>query len=113
MVRLKNVVRTVFQPPKAQSRALVVAFGSVVEDDVKDYLDSRPVQRLYHVTEFIYRAERTSKRAVGLVGRKVRNRCVSPVVDESRRGIQSVELEHRQQLYGSDPEFLEIWNFLD
>src|SRR5882672_6741301 len=113
MVGFKNVVRTVLQPSKAQSRTVMVAFSGVIEDDVKNDLDARPVQRLHHVTKFIYRAESISTRAIALVWRKIRNRRVSPVVDESRRCIQSVELEYRQQLNSGDPELLEIWNFLN
>ena len=47
------------------------------------------------------------------MGRKERNRRISPVVDPSERRILDVELEHRQQLDGSDAELLEIWNLLD
>src|SRR5467141_2326314 len=112
-VRFKNVVGAVLQPAKTQRRPAVVAFCGVIEDNVEDDLDARPVKRLYHVTKFIYRAERISTRAVALVGRKIRNRRISPVVNTSPRGIQGVEMEHRQQLNGSDPKFLEIRNLLD
>ena len=100
-------------PAEAQRRPAVVAFGGVVEHDVEDDLDARPVQRLDHVAELVHRAERIPARAVGLVRREERDRRIAPVVDLARRAVLGVELEHRQQLHRGDPELLEIGDLLD
>ena len=57
--------------------------------------------------------ERIPPRAVGLVRREERHRRVAPVVDESRRRVLRVELEHRQQLHRGDAERLQVRNLLD
>ena len=45
--------------------------------------------------------------------REERDRRVAPVIDESRRRVLGVELEHRKELDGGDPEIAEIRNLLD
>ena len=112
-VLLENVVSGVVQPAEAQRRAALVALGGVVEHDVEDHLDAGAMQRLHHVAELVHRAERIPARAVRLVRREERDRCVAPVVDLARRAILGIELEHRQQLDRGDPELLEIRDLLD
>jgi hypothetical protein len=46
-------------------------------------------------------------------GAKNETGCVAPVVDQPRRAILGVELEHRQQLDGGDAEVLEVRDLLD
>ena len=82
---LEDVVREVVQPAEAERRPVEAALGRVVEDDVEDDLEARPVQRLHHVTELVHGAERILSRAVRLVGREERHRRVAPVVDDARR----------------------------
>ncbi len=43
---------------EAQRRPVLVAFGRVVEHDVENDLDPRPVQRLDHVAKFVHWAKR-------------------------------------------------------
>ena len=112
-VRFEDVVGAVVQAAEAQRRPALVAFGGVIEHDVENDLDARPVQRLDHVAELVDRAERILARAVGLVRREERDRRVAPVVDLSRRAVLGVELEHRQQLDRRDAELLKIRNLLD
>ena len=112
-VVLEDVVRGVVQAAEAQRRPALVTFGGVVEHDVEDDLDARPVQRLDHVAELVHRAERIPARAVRLVRREERDRRVAPVVDLARRAVLGIELEHRQQLHRGDPELLEIRDLLD
>jgi len=95
-VRPENVVGAVVQPTEAQSRSAVAAFRSMVEDHVENDLDSRSMQRLDHVTELVHRAKPIPARTKGLVRRKERDRCVSPVVDESGRAVLGIELDNRQ-----------------
>ena len=92
-VRLKNVVAAVVQAAEAQRRSVVASFCSVVEDHIENDLDSRSMQRLYHVAKLVHWAKPISARTVGFVRRKKRDRRVTPIVDESRRTILSVKLE--------------------
>ena len=100
-------------PRKRQRRPALVAFRGVVEHDVEDHLDPRPVQGLDHVAELVHRAERVLTRAEGLVRREERDWRVAPVVDLSRRAVLGVELEHRQELHRGDAQLLEVGNLLD
>ena len=100
-------------PRKHSVGPSLVAFRGVVEHDVENDFDARPVQRLDHVAELVHRAERILARAVRLMRREERNRRIAPVVDLSRRAILRIELEHRQQLDRGDAELLEIRDLLD
>ena len=91
----------------------MVAFRGVIEHDVKNDLDPRPVQRFDHVAKFVHRAQRILPRAIRRVRRKERNRRVAPIVDPSRRTILGIEMEDRQQFNRSDAQLLKIRNLLD
>ena len=110
---LEHVVGAVVEPAEAERRAVLVAFGGVVEDDVENHLDARPVQRLDHVAELVDRAERILPRAVGLMRREERDRLIAPVVHEPGGAGQRVELEDRQQFDRRNAELLQIGNLLD
>ena len=79
-VLFENVVGAVLQPAEAQRRPVVVAFGGVIENNIENDFDARPVQRLHHVAKFVYRAERILARAVALVRREERDRRIAPVI---------------------------------
>ena len=91
----------------------MVALRCVIEHHVENDLDSRPVQCFDHVAKLVDRPERILTRAVRLMRRKERNRCIAPVVDPSRRRILSVELKYREQFDRSDAELLKIRDLLD
>ena len=44
----------------------MVAFRGVIEHDVENDLDSRPVQRFDHVAKLVHRSQRILPRAIGL-----------------------------------------------
>jgi hypothetical protein len=69
-VVLEDVVRGIVQPPEAQGRPALVTLRGVVEHDVENYLDPRPVQRLDHVAELVHGAKRIPARAVCVVRRE-------------------------------------------
>src|SRR5439155_20612894 len=83
----QNVVGCVVEPPEAQCRAAVIAFGGVVEDDVENDLEARSVQRLDHVTKFVDGTEWISTRAVALVRCEEGHGRVTPVVCQSGRCV--------------------------
>src|SRR5262249_39276798 len=80
-VLFENIVGVVLQTAKTQRGPTVVSFSSVIEDNVENNLDARPVQRLDHVTKFINRSEWILTRAVALVRSEERDGRISPVVD--------------------------------
>ena len=79
----QDVVRRVVQPAQAQRRPAVVAFGGVVEHDVENHLEARPVQGLDHVAKLVDGTERIATRAVALVRREERYRGIPPVVHQA------------------------------
>src|SRR5262245_38117789 len=95
-VMFEDVVGAVVQSTEAERRAVVITFRTVVKDDIKNDLASRPMQRLHHIAKLIHRGEPTPTRAVGLVGRKEGHRRVTPIVDQSGWAILRVELEYGQ-----------------
>ena len=112
-VLLEDVIGGVVESAEAKCRPVVVAFRSVVEDDVEDDLDAGPVQRLDHVPKFIDRAQ-TGPDASCRPGAGRRTRpAIAPVVDQARRAILGIELKHGQQFDGGDAELLKIGNLVD
>ena len=91
----------------------MIAFGSVVIDDIEYHLDPRPVQRLYHVAELIDRPERVFPRTVGRMGCEERDRCIAPVILESLRSILLIKMIDRQQFDRGNAEILQIWYLFD
>ena len=69
-ILFENVVSDVVEAAKTQRRAVVIAFGSVIEHNVENHLDTRPVQRLDHVAKLVQWPERVLTRAIRLVRRK-------------------------------------------
>ena len=57
--------------------------------------------------------ERVLPRTVAGMGSEKRDRRISPVIDQARRTVLPVELEHRKQLHRGDPEILQVWDLLD
>ena len=112
-VGVEDVVGVVLQAAEAERRSALVALGGVVEDNVEDDFQGRPVQRLNHVPELVERPERVLARAIGRVRREERDRRVAPIIDLARRGILRIELKDGQQLDGGDAEFLEVGDLLD
>ena len=97
-VRFENIIRAVVQAAEAQRRAVVAAFRSVVEDHIENDLDPGAMQRFDHVAKLVHRAERIPARAVGLVRRKKRDRRVTPIIDQSRRGNPERRTETRASI---------------
>ena len=73
----------------------------------------RAVERLDEVPELLDRTQGVATRAVAGVGGEERDRRIPPVVDQARRAILPIELEHGHELDRGDPEILEIRDLLD
>src|SRR4030095_1791672 len=102
-VLFQDVVSVVVESTKTEGWPKVIAFRCVIEDNVKDYLDPRSMQSLDHVAKLVHRAQGILPRAVRLVRCKERDRCVTPVVNTTRRAILRIKLEYGKKLDGRDP----------
>src|SRR5262249_23639425 len=69
-ILLENVISSVVEPSKTQRRSVVITFGGVIEHNVENDLNTRPVQSLDHVAKLVQRPKRILPRAVGVVRRK-------------------------------------------
>src|ERR1700692_2997293 len=112
-VGFKQIVGAVIEPAETDGWAAVVSLRGVVKHNVENNLDAGPMQRFYHVPEFIDRPQRISQRAVTLMRSKERNGCVTPVINQSQRSVLRVELEYGKKLHGSDPELLKVRDLLN
>ena len=65
-----DLVNAVLQAAKGESRAILVTFRGVVENNIEDDFNIRPVQCLHHVAEFIHSAKWILPRTVGGCGAK-------------------------------------------
>ncbi len=122
-VSIKTTVRgvqvvedLVAEPLEADGGTPLVSFRSVVEDDVEDQPDARPVERLDHVTELVPRPDRAD--AVARMGGVEAVGAVAPVVLEPQSGrfgrhVLSVEGHHGQQLDMGDAEILQVRDLVD
>ncbi len=61
---VEDVIRPVFDAPEGQRGAFVVAFGSVVEDDIENHFQPRLVQGFDQVAEFVDGGERVGGETV-------------------------------------------------
>jgi len=57
---------------------------------IENHLDIVTVQRLDHISKLVHRSERFLARAVRLMGAKVRDGRVAPVVHLARRAVLGV-----------------------
>src|ERR1700757_3953345 len=112
-VLFQDVVSVVVKSTKTKRRPRMIAFCCVIEDNVKDYLDSRSMQSLYHVAKLIHRAQGILPKAIRLVWCKKRDRRVAPVVHATWRAILRIKLEYRKKFNGRDAQVFEVRNLLD
>ncbi len=109
------VVGLVVDAAHGQRRALVVALGGVVVDDVEDHLDAGRVQVADHRLELLHvGARRGEPRRAGARVPEVRgeegDRVVAPVVAQPalHEGVVVDELMDRHELDRGDPEALQV-----
>ena len=81
----EHVVDAVLQALETQRRAVLVAFGRVVEDDVEDDFDAGGVQGADHLLELPHLAARLRAHRITAMGREERHGIVAPVVQPRRR----------------------------
>ena len=105
-VGVEDVIDLVCEASEAERRPLAVPLRGMVVDDIEDHLDARAVKRLDEIAELIDGTEGVLSRTVAGVRSEERHRRIPPVVDQARRTVLLVELEHGKQLHGGDPEIL-------
>ena len=112
----QHVVDAVLQPFEAERRALLVAFGRVVEDHVEDHFDAGAVQRQHHFLELADLAARLRAHGVAAMGGEEGQRVVAPVVGPGELLPQAVvdgELMDRHQLDRGHAQRLQVGDLLD
>jgi hypothetical protein len=78
----------------------------MVVNDVEYHFDPGTVKRLDEIAELVDGTERVLPRTVAGMRGEERDRGIPPIVDQARRTVLPVELEHGKQLNGGDPEIL-------
>src|SRR5450759_1949451 len=104
------VVGGVVDAPEGDRRALLVALGGVVVDDVEDDLDIGLVQRLHHGLELGHLLTARSRGGVGRMRSEEPDGVVAPVVRQAlilQRAVLN-ELVHRHQLDGRHSQAGEV-----
>src|ERR1700756_2735722 len=101
-VLFQDVVSIVIKSTKTKSWSGVITFRCMIENNVKDYLDSRSMQSLDHVAKLVRRPQGILPRAVRLVRCEERDRCVTPVVNTTWRAILGIELEYGKKFNSRD-----------
>jgi hypothetical protein len=101
-VLFQDVVSVVIKSTKTKSWSGVIAFRCMIENNVKDYLDSRSMQSLDHVAKLIHRAQGILPRAVRLVRCEEGDRCVTPVVNTAWWAILRIKLKHGKKFDSRD-----------
>lgn len=84
----------------------MVALRRVIENDIEDDLDIRPVECFDHVAELVDHCQWIAARAIRLVRGEERNRRISPIIDLAGWTVLRIELKNWEQLYRGDPELL-------
>ena len=79
----------------------MIAFASVVVDDIQDNFDASRVQFTNHFAKLTVLFTRGLVRRIGVVGRKEIQWHIAPVVVVFR-----IELENRHQFHCGDAKFL-------
>jgi hypothetical protein len=74
----------------------------VIEDNVQDDFDFRPMQSLHHIAELIDRTPRIVPGAIACMRRKERYRRVTPIVHPALWTILGIELKYGKKFDGRD-----------
>ena len=113
---LQHVVDLIFQSLEAERRAVLVSFGGVVEHDVENHLDARPMQGQHRLLELADLAAGLAADGIAAMRREKRQRIVAPVVRPLARLAEPIvgrKLEDRHQLDRRHAQRLQIRNLLD
>ena len=116
-VRGQHVVDIVVYTLEGKARAVFVALGGVVENNVQNDLNPVGVQRAYQGFELGSLVVVLDSCRIAGIRRKIADRIVAPVIDElpavnHALVCQFVELENRHQLNCVNAQFLEVRQFL-
>ncbi len=110
VVRHEPVVRRVVDALEREHGPEVVPFGRVVVHHVEDHFDARGVQRLDELLELLHLLAALAGGRVLVVGGKIADGVVAPVVAQAPLGERRVldELVDRQQLHGGDAKLRQV-----
>src|ERR1019366_1529280 len=118
--RIEDVVGRIIDAAERPRRAVLVAFGRVVEHHVENDLDAGLMQGTYQLLELADLLAIGSARRVGGVGRVKRGWLITPEVQQTLAGkrvdavgVAGLELVDRKQLHRRHSQFFEIGNLFD
>ena len=113
---LQHVVDAVLQALETERGTIFVPFGRVVEHDVENHFDARPVQSPHHLLELADLAARLIADRVAAVGGEKGQRVVAPVIRPLRLLAETIvagKLEHRHQFHRRHAQRLQVGYLLD
>src|SRR5579885_641642 len=107
---MQPIVGGIVDAPKTQRRSEMVAFGRMVVDDVKDYLDAGRVHPLYHLPELIHLPARAAARRKARVRGEKSDGAVPPGVaqPEVDQTALRYRVMNRQKLDRRYPELAQM-----
>ena len=115
-VVVQHVKDFVFESLETERRALLVAFGRVVEDDVENHLDAVGMQFADHLLELPHLVARRGAFHVAAVGREEGHRVVAPIVRSFALGTVALlggKFVDRHQLDRRDAKRFQVRDLLD
>ena len=109
----QHIINLIVKALKAEGFSQLVSFGGMIEYNIKNYFDAIFVELTDQLFQLSSLTVMLRLGSIAGVWRKEVDRIVSPVFQKPfaiySTGIHIlVELEDRHQLYGVDPQFLEI-----
>ena len=117
--RRQHVIVLVVDAAKRDHRPTMITLGGVVEHDIQDDLNTRPVQLLDQVLDLVHLHAEAARRGITRFGSKEAQRAVAPVVQQQLTRFRMlaavfplVKFENRQQFDAIDAELLQIRNLL-
>src|SRR5271157_1188377 len=120
LVPLQHVIDAVVEPAKGNSGTLLVAFGRVVENNVKNYLDACFMKLPHHLFKLNHLCSVSLAFGIPALRRKKGYRAVTPVVLERFSGewigcmeLIFIEFLYGKQFKGSNPEIPEMRDLFD
>ena len=118
--RIDDVINRIVQPSEGISRAALIPFAGVVEDDIQNHLDAGFVQGFDHLLELPHRIAVAVAAGVGGLGCKETDGVVPPEIEQRGTGIgmeavavHLVKFVDRQQFYCRHAQLFQVGNLLD
>ena len=104
---VEHVIDMIFKPFKTQDRPQLVAFTSMVKDNIENHLNPSFMQRANHFFKFDNLSSRLIAGSITTVGRKESQRIVAPIIGmvvAPPKLVMNGKFMHRHQFDGGHTE---------